>query len=91
MLSDSGAVQVDGSEGGHVHAVYSGSVMIDCGSTIKTRTGDIVAIITAISIRFEKRTYEVSYFFNGEYHSAWLSEQEFEVIEMPDKSKAGFV
>jgi hypothetical protein len=63
--------------------------VIKCGSMIRTKLGELSAIITAISIRFDRITYEVSYFYNGEYKCVWLSEDEFS-IDVDDKQKIGF-
>lgn len=51
------------------------------GITAKTSTGNIDAIITATNIRGTRVTYELSYFHNGEYKSAWLDEKEFTTTE----------
>ena len=64
---------------------------IKCGTSVKTKIGDVIGMVTAISTRFTRTTYEVSYFLNGEYKSVYLDYEEFEIIELPDKSKAGFL
>lgn len=39
--------------------------IFECGSTVKTKSGNIEAIITGITIRFDAVQYEVSYFNNN--------------------------
>ena len=46
-----------------------------CGLKVKINSFD--AIITAVCIRFENITYELSYFYNGEAKSTWHTEHEF--------------
>jgi len=49
----------------------------ECGNTLMTKLGGLVGMVTCISNRFGKITYEFSYFKeNQEYVSIWLSEAE---------------
>lgn len=48
-----------------------------CGKKVKTVIGAIEGIVTAQCTRFDKTTYEISYFYNGEYKTAWMNENEF--------------
>jgi hypothetical protein len=48
-----------------------------CGTLITTKIGKVQAMITAATIRFNSVNYEVSYFLDHEYKSAWLNESEF--------------
>ena len=48
-----------------------------CGISVKSKIGYVEGIITAVSIRFDNIQYEVSYFTDNEYKSAWLNESEF--------------
>lgn len=48
--------------------------------------GGIKAIVTAATIRFDKIQYEVSYFYEGEYKTAWLDKEEFTIDQQPVKS-----
>lgn len=64
--------------------------IIDCGTCVITKSQGIDAIITAINIRFEKVQYEISYFYNGDYKSVWLNENEFEFETKEAKNKIGF-
>lgn len=66
-------------------------VNIKCGTSVKTKIGDVIGMVAAISTRFTRTAYEVSYFLNGEYKSVYLDSEEFDIIELPDKSKAGFL
>lgn len=55
--------------------------IIKCGSKVRTALSNINGIVTAVSIRFNSVSYEVSYFNNGEYKQAWLNKEEFIIIE----------
>lgn len=59
------------------------------GIKARTNTGNVDAIITGISIRSARVTYELSYFHNGEYKSAWLEESEF-TVDNTNKQKIGY-
>ncbi len=61
-----------------------------CGTEVITKSETINAIITAISIRFDRVTYEISYFRSGLYYSVFLNENEFELKTNLEKSKIGF-
>jgi len=63
--------------------------LIKCGTEAKTKLAGMDAIVTAISIRFNRATYELSYFYNGEYKTVWLDESEFETSKNK-KCKIGF-
>lgn len=63
--------------------------LIQCGTKAHISSAKIDAIITGISIRFNRSTYELSYFYNGEYKSVWLDESEFETSSS-EKLKIGF-
>jgi len=52
-------------------------LVYSCGTEVVTKSSKLSAIITAINIRFNKIIYEISYFYNGEYRSAWINEEEF--------------
>ena len=64
--------------------------VLKCGLVAKPKMHNAEGIITAISIRFGRCTYELSYFHNGEYRTIWLSEEEIEVSN-GEKQKVGFV
>lgn len=64
--------------------------VVRCQTRIKTVIGEIKAIVTAICIRDENITYEISYFYNGINTTAWLKRYEFE-IDLSEKKKAGLV
>jgi hypothetical protein len=49
----------------------------------------IAKIKTGISIRFNRVTYEISYFVNGDYKAIWMDECEFE-IDKKETVKIGF-
>jgi len=61
-----------------------------CGTIIKTYVGNIEGMITCISIRFEKITYEISYFYNGEQKVIWMNENEFSAGKVNSKQEIGF-
>lgn len=64
-------------------------LVLKCGLLVKPKLHNAEGIITAISIRFGKVTYEISYFHNGEYKTIWMSGEEFDVAES-EKMKVGF-
>lgn len=64
--------------------------VIKCGTEVITKLESIHCLITCISIRFDKITYEVSYFRNGIYYTVWLNEEEFSKVDEVNKSKIGF-
>lgn len=51
-----------------------------CGIQVTTIIGGITGIITCESHRFDKITYELSYFYNGDYKTVWMHESEFTEI-----------
>ena len=63
--------------------------VVKCGTKATTKMSQIEGIVTGISIRFNRATYEISYFHNGEYKSVWLDESEFEIGECL-KGRIGF-
>ena len=63
--------------------------LIPCGSKAKTKVGEIEGIITAISIRFDRASYEFSYFTATDYKTCWLNESEFHT-EVKERNKIGF-
>lgn len=48
---------------------------LECGE--KVLVGNQNGVITAVLNRFNNTTYEVSYFFGGEYKNVWLNRCEF--------------
>jgi len=60
------------------------------GTEVTTKIGKIKAIITAANIRGSKIAYEISYFNNGEYKTAWLCEKEFTTDKKVKKITVGF-
>lgn len=59
-----------------------------CGSPVITKLSSIKGMITCIAIRFDKITYEISYFNSGEQKCVWMNESEFETKEQ--KTQIGF-
>jgi hypothetical protein len=49
-----------------------------CGTIVNTIIGQVEGMITAQSIRFDKITYEITYYINKEQKTAWMNEKEFE-------------
>ena len=64
-------------------------IVIKCGTKALTKMAHIEAIVTAISIRFNRAQYELSYFHNGEYKTMWMDESEFD-IDPIEKVTIGF-
>lgn len=65
-------------------------IVLKCGTIAVTEVGDIRGIITAVSIRFDKIVYELSYFSNGDYKVMWIHREEFSVDDSAQKNKIGF-
>lgn len=63
--------------------------LIPCGTDATIKLTGIKAIITAIEIRFELITYQLSYFNNGEMHTVWLNDKLFEPGKH-EEQKIGF-
>ena len=61
-----------------------------CGIEVETKIGQIIGVITCASIRFDKLTYEISYFYQGEYKTVWLNEAEF-ITSEKEKQVVGFL
>lgn len=51
--------------------------LIPCGTVVKTKVGEIKGMITCQAIRFDRVTYEISYFTNSEQKLIWMHEDEF--------------
>jgi len=63
--------------------------IIPCGTKARPNGQDLKCTVTAISIRFCRITYELSYFFGGDYKTIWLDECEFET-DYDSKVPIGF-
>lgn len=59
-----------------------------CGTVVTPTLYSIEGMITCIAIRFDKITYEVSYFLNGEQKTMWMNEAEFTTKE--NKTQIGY-
>lgn len=66
-----------------------GMKVIKCGTRVTPKLQNFEGIITGISIRYDKVSYEVSYFYNGDYKSIFMDESEFDV-QACDKTIVGF-
>lgn len=60
-----------------------------CGTKVIIKNGSVNAVITAICLRFDCLTYELTY-FAGDYKKEWMFEVEFEV-ENGTVKKVGFL
>jgi len=61
-----------------------------CGTEVIIKNIDIVGYITAVIIRFNNVTYEISYFLNNIYYQSWFNEIEFELKNKVEKINIGF-
>lgn len=61
--------------------------IIKCGT--KATVSGMECNVVACEIRFDKVTYQLAYFYQGEYKTMWLHESEFEAVEHK-KQKIGF-
>ena len=63
--------------------------ILKCGVNVIIKLANIKGMITCCSIRFDKATYEITYFINGEQKTIWVNQNEFE-IEDSETLKIGF-
>lgn len=63
--------------------------IVNCGTKVKMILKDVDAIITGVSIRFGNISYELSYFYGGEYKVIWANECEFTTTEK-ETTRVGF-
>lgn len=63
--------------------------ILKCGITVIFKLARIEGMITCAAIRFDKVTYEVTYFINGKSESTWVNEFEIEVKD-PETQSIGF-
>ena len=63
--------------------------ILNCGAIVRVKIANIEAIITCAAIRFEKVTYELTYYSDIEQKTIWCNENEFEVSH-GDRSVIGF-
>ncbi len=61
-----------------------------CGTPVIIKNLDVNGLITGISIRFSRVSYEISYFYNGDQKIIWMDEIEFNIREYEKKSIIGF-
>jgi hypothetical protein len=60
-----------------------------CGLFVIIKLANIKGLITCCSIRFDKVSYEVTYYVGGEQRTIWINENEFD-IENPEALKIGY-
>jgi len=48
-----------------------------CGVPVITIVGSIEGLITAVVLRYEAISYEITYFYEGEQMTVWLTEHQF--------------
>lgn len=63
--------------------------VLKCGTQATPKLSNIKGIITAISIRFNMVTYELTYFIEGKREIIWVDENELN-IEQSEKLQIGF-
>lgn len=57
----------------------------------KVRLGtDLPGIIKAVLIEGQNISYKIGYFNGATYSEVWLIEQEFQLLEAPERSVIGF-
>lgn len=61
-----------------------------CGTHVKINMGLIEGMITAICIRFNAVTYEISYFTEGVQKTIWMNEAEFTPVSKCKRENIGF-
>lgn len=63
--------------------------VIPCGTSVTIASGSLEATVTCAAIRFDKITYELTYFYQGDYKTAWCHESEFHTVNVK-KDRIGF-
>jgi hypothetical protein len=61
-----------------------------CGTHVRTNMGLIEGMVTAICIRFDAVTYEISYFTDGVQKVIWMNEDEFKTIPERKRKSIGY-
>ena len=62
---------------------------IKCGTLVIIKLANIKGMITCMSLRFDKVSYEITYFDGADQKCIWANEQEIEVTS-PEITKIGF-
>ncbi|MDQ3047067.1 MAG: hypothetical protein M3R27_05920 [Bacteroidota bacterium] len=62
---------------------------IVCGTEVTPKLIPITGIITAICARYNKLTYEITYYDSGEFKTTWMHESEF-TLKVSQSNKIGF-
>lgn len=55
--------------------------ILKCGTLVIIKQAKIEGVVTCAAIRFEKITYEITYYLSGEQKTIWTHESEIEVKE----------
>jgi len=63
--------------------------VVKCGAKAHINLSQAEAVVTGISIRFGRASYELSYYHNGECKTVWCDESEFTVGD-GNKMRIGF-
>lgn len=64
--------------------------ILKCGLPVIIKQANLKGIITCASIRFDKTTYEVTYYVSGEQKTVWVNEAELEFSSQTDSQLIGF-
>jgi len=64
--------------------------VLNCGLLVVLKLANIKGMITCSAIRFEKVTYEVTYYDGSDQKIVWVNEFEFDINE-PQTTKIGFI
>ena len=62
---------------------------VKCGTLVIIKLANIKGMITCMSLRFDKVTYEITYWDGADQKTIWVNENEFEV-SAPELTKIGF-
>jgi hypothetical protein len=60
-----------------------------CGSLVTIKLANKKGMITCCAIRFDKLSYEITYYSGDDQKTIWVNESEFEITE-PETQKIGF-
>ena len=60
------------------------------GTKVTTNVGNVDAVITAVELRSECITYELTYFIDNDFKKVWMSESQFQHQENAKKQTIGF-
>ena len=56
--------------------------IFECGTMVIIKVSGFSAMITAVEIKFDRISYELTYYYDGEHRTVWMREEEFTTEEI---------